>query len=101
MLAARAALSSCAAAPTHPLPSRLRSGHDREDMEVGLPAEVPLPERCVALAAGYFHTLCLGESGAVWAFGCNGKGQLGARGRHRVWGGVGMWVVVSVACSTK
>ena len=47
-------------------------------MEVGLPAEVPLPERCVALAAGYFHTLCLGESGAVWAFGCNGKGQLGA-----------------------
>lgn len=47
-------------------------------MDVGLPAEVPLPERCVALAAGYFHTLCLGESGAVWAFGCNGKGQLGA-----------------------
>lgn len=51
-------------------------------MEVGLPAEVPLPERCVALAAGYFHTLCLGESGSVWAFGCNGKGQLGAQRRR-------------------
>lgn len=56
---------------------QLGLGHDREEPEVGLPQEVPLPERCVALSAGYFHTLCLGESGAVWSFGCNGKGQLG------------------------
>lgn len=45
--------------------------------QVGLPAEVPLPERATALAAGYFHTLAVGESGAVWAWGCNGQGQLG------------------------
>ncbi|PSC71361.1 ultraviolet-B receptor UVR8 [Micractinium conductrix] len=56
---------------------QLGLGHDREETELGLPQEVPMPERCVALAAGYFHTLALGESGAVWAFGCNGKGQLG------------------------
>lgn len=43
---------------------------------MGLPAEVPLPERCVGASAGHFHTLALGESGSVWAFGCNGKGQL-------------------------
>ncbi len=55
---------------------QLGLGHDREP-DVGLPQEVPLPERAVAVAAGYYHTLCLGESGAVWAFGCNGKGQLG------------------------
>lgn len=56
---------------------QLGLGHDREEADVGLPQEVPLPEKAVAVAAGYFHTLCLGESGAVWAFGCNGKGQLG------------------------
>lgn len=52
-------------------------GHDRDVNEVGLPAEVPVPERVVALAAGHFHTLCVGESGSVWSFGCNGYGQLG------------------------
>ena len=52
-------------------------GHDREDVEVGLPQEVPLPEPATAVAAGYNHTLCLGESGSVWSFGCNGMGQLG------------------------
>ena len=52
-------------------------GHDREEMEVGLPAEVPLPEPAIALSAGYFHTLAVGESGSVWSWGCNGKGQLG------------------------
>lgn len=72
-----AALDGSGAVHTWGLNDKGQLGHDREDMEVGLPAEVPLPERCVAVAAGYFHTLCLGESGAVWAFGCNGKGQLG------------------------
>lgn len=52
-------------------------GHDSEDSEVGLPGEVAMPERVVALSAGYYHTLCVGESGSVWSFGCNGKGQLG------------------------
>jgi alpha-tubulin suppressor-like RCC1 family protein len=52
-------------------------GHDKEDVEVGLPQEVPLPEPATAVAAGYNHTLCLGESGSVWSFGCNGRGQLG------------------------
>ena len=59
------------------LNDRGQLGHDRDDVEVGLPGEVPLPERCTALAAGYFHTLAIGESGALWAWGCNGKGQLG------------------------
>lgn len=72
-----AALDGSGTVYTWGLNDKGQLGHDREDMEVGLPAEVPLPERCVALAAGYFHTLCLGESGSVWAFGCNGKGQLG------------------------
>ena len=52
-------------------------GHDKEDVEVGLPQEVPLPEPATAVAAGANHTLCLGESGSVWSFGCNGRGQLG------------------------
>ena len=31
---------------------QLGLGHDREETELGLPQEVPMPERCVALAAG-------------------------------------------------
>ena len=36
-----------------------------------------LPEAATAAAAGYSHTLLLGESGAVWATGGNAHGQLG------------------------
>ena len=75
-----AALDDAGAVYTWGLNDRgqLGLGHDRQEADVGAPQEVALPERAVAVAAGYFHTLCLGESGAVWAFGCNGKGQLGA-----------------------
>lgn len=74
-----AALDDAGAVYTWGLNDRgqLGLGHDRQEADVGAPQEVALPERAVAVAAGYFHTLCLGESGAVWAFGCNGKGQLG------------------------
>ena len=36
-----------------------------------------LPEAATAVAAGYSHTLLLGESGSVWAAGSNAHGQLG------------------------
>ena len=36
-----------------------------------------VPEPVVAVAAGYYHTLALAESGNVWAWGTNDKGQLG------------------------
>ena len=42
-----------------------------------VPQEVLVPEPVVAVAAGYFHTLALAESGNVWAWGSNDKGQLG------------------------
>jgi len=41
------------------------------------PLEALLPEAATAAAAGYAHTLLLGESGAVWAVGSNQFGQLG------------------------
>lgn len=36
-----------------------------------------LPEATKAVAAGHSHTLCLAESGNVWAVGSNARGQLG------------------------
>lgn len=41
------------------------------------PREVLLPESTTAVAAGHSHTLCLAESGNVWAVGSNARGQLG------------------------
>lgn len=52
-------------------------GHSGAETEVGLPQEVALPERAVAVAAGHYHTLCLSESGNVWAWGSDSQGQLG------------------------
>lgn len=47
-------------------------------IEVSSPLEVStLPERIVAVAAGNRHTLALAESGNVWSWGCNQRGQLG------------------------
>ena len=42
-----------------------------------MPMETLLPEAATAAAAGYSHTLLLGESGSVWAVGSNTHGQLG------------------------
>ncbi|EOD33191.1 hypothetical protein EMIHUDRAFT_202418 [Emiliania huxleyi CCMP1516] len=54
------------------------------DAPLALPARVPLPEHATAVACGELHTLVLGASGAVYAFGDNGFGQLGARTEHAV-----------------
>lgn len=52
-------------------------GHSPGQPKVPVPEEVLVPERIVAVAAGYFHTLALAETGNVWAWGLNDKGQLG------------------------
>lgn len=44
--------------------------------EVRTPVHVPLNEKCVAVAAGNFHSLVLTESGQVWGWGSNGEEQL-------------------------
>lgn len=41
------------------------------------PQEILLPEPVVSVAAGQSHSLCIGESGNVWAFGDNRRGALG------------------------
>ena len=52
-------------------------GHSPDHTEVHQPIEVPLPEPAIAIAAGNFHTLCVTESGLVWAWGSNAIGQCG------------------------
>ncbi|MEE6484851.1 hypothetical protein FKM82_014075 [Ascaphus truei] len=46
-------------------------------MERKRPALVPLPEKMVQAEAGGMHTVCLGESGTIYTFGCNDEGALG------------------------
>ncbi|XP_043972438.1 regulator of chromosome condensation [Gambusia affinis] len=41
------------------------------------PALLSLPERMVQVVAGGMHTVCLGEIGHVYTFGCNDEGALG------------------------
>ncbi|KAM6910456.1 regulator of chromosome condensation [Xenentodon cancila] len=41
------------------------------------PALVSLPEKNVQVVAGGMHTVCLGETGHVYTFGCNDEGALG------------------------
>ncbi|MBK8998449.1 MAG: hypothetical protein IPM35_22240 [Myxococcales bacterium] len=41
------------------------------------PLGVALPERIVELAAGWDHSCALGESGALYCWGANDRGQLG------------------------
>jgi alpha-tubulin suppressor-like RCC1 family protein len=41
------------------------------------PVQLPLPEKASRVSAGAYHTLVLGESGAVYAFGRNAYGQVG------------------------
>jgi alpha-tubulin suppressor-like RCC1 family protein len=52
------------------------------DAAVALPARVPLPEHASAVACGELHCLALGRSGAVYAWGDNVYGQLGAKTEH-------------------
>ena len=63
---------------TFGLNDRGQLGHSADAPEGGTPQEAPLPEPAAAVAAGYYHTLALTESGAVWAWGDNARGQLGA-----------------------
>lgn len=48
------------------------------------PARVPLPEgaRAALACAGNWHSLVVAEGGAVYAFGCGGRGQLGLGDLH-------------------
>ncbi len=47
-----------------------------------VPASLAAPGHIVGVAAGYFHTLALDESGRVWSWGDDSYGQLGyAAGR--------------------
>ncbi len=39
--------------------------------------QVPIPEKVVEAKSGFGHTACLTESGVVWTWGTNIKGQLG------------------------
>lgn len=43
----------------------------------GFSSEIDLPEQIVQVAAGFDHTLALGESGAIYAWGDNTYGQVG------------------------
>jgi len=55
-------------------------GHATDEPAMFEPREVPLPEPAIALAAGHRHTLCLSDSGNIWAWGSNAHGQLGIGG---------------------
>ncbi|GAB4821915.1 hypothetical protein N2152v2_008961 [Parachlorella kessleri] len=59
------------------LNDRGQLGLDTDKANIPVPQEVLVPEPVVAVAAGYYHTLALAESGNVWAWGTNDKGQLG------------------------
>ncbi|KAK9791863.1 hypothetical protein WJX73_008713 [Symbiochloris irregularis] len=39
--------------------------------------EVLIPEAVTQASAGFYHTLCVAESGNVWSMGSNARGQLG------------------------
>ncbi|CAJ1061564.1 regulator of chromosome condensation [Xyrichtys novacula] len=52
-------------------------GLGQDIIERKKPALVPLPEKAVQVFAGGMHTVCLGESGTVYTFGCNDEGALG------------------------
>ncbi|XP_048116861.1 regulator of chromosome condensation [Alosa alosa] len=52
-------------------------GLGEDVMERKKPALVNLPEGVVQAVAGGMHTVCLGESGKVYTFGCNDEGALG------------------------
>ncbi|KAG7669828.1 hypothetical protein Ndes2437B_g06016 [Nannochloris sp. 'desiccata'] len=62
---------------TFGLNNHFQLGHSIDQEQVHIPLEVPLPEPAIAVAAGNFHTLCLTESGHIWAWGRNKKGELG------------------------
>lgn len=53
------------------------------------------------VAGGYYHSIALREDGTVWAWGCNGYGELGdgttSTGRSVPWPVSGLWDVVAVA----
>jgi len=62
------------------LNDRGQLGRSPEGSQCEVPGEVRgIEERVVSVAAGHYHTLCVTESGSVWAFGCNRKGQLGVK----------------------
>lgn len=52
-------------------------GVGTESAAVETPTAIDIGERVVDAALGFRHGLCVGESGAVWAWGKNGNGQLG------------------------
>ncbi|KAM4698879.1 regulator of chromosome condensation isoform 1-T3 [Discoglossus pictus] len=52
-------------------------GLGEDVMERKKPALVTLPEKIVQAVAGGMHTVCLGESGTIYTFGCNDEGALG------------------------
>ena len=41
------------------------------------PAQIPIPGKVIAMAAGFYHSLALTSDGRLWAWGSNGMGQLG------------------------
>lgn len=52
-------------------------GLGEDIMERKKPALVSLPEKVVQVIAGGMHTVCLGDTGHVYTFGCNDEGALG------------------------
>lgn len=52
-------------------------GLGEDIMQRKKPALVSLPEGVLQAVAGGMHTVCLGESGKVYTFGCNDEGALG------------------------
>lgn len=61
------------------LNSNGQCGYSPEDLPwLSEPYEVPIPEDVVGISAGHYHSLAIGkDSGALWAWGDNGSGQLG------------------------
>jgi alpha-tubulin suppressor-like RCC1 family protein len=75
-----AAVTSDGAVLTFGLNDRGQLGHSAGQVEARVPQEVAIPEPAVAVAAGHYFTLCVTESGRVWAWGDNTHGQLGVGG---------------------
>jgi alpha-tubulin suppressor-like RCC1 family protein/protocatechuate 3,4-dioxygenase beta subunit len=51
--------------------------HPRDEVGQPVPTRVSIPTDVVAAAAGNDHSLALDAHGTVWAWGANGRGQLG------------------------
>ncbi|ETR71714.1 MAG: hypothetical protein OMM_02282 [Candidatus Magnetoglobus multicellularis str. Araruama] len=58
---------------------QLGNGKTGQDTSENKPVLIPTLDNCVAIAAGYGHSVALKNDGTVWTWGFNASGQLGDR----------------------